>query len=289
MDLELIGIEENKIVKIENILVGSDPEFFLKDINTGEIISSEGLIGGSKKKPKEVKEGFAIQEDGVLLEVNVPPVTNSIDFYNNLDWLLKYVKANILTNNLEIICQASADLHPRFFQSEQATVLGCSVDYNCWTGFENDTPNAQGISWRSAGGHISISYDNFNEETSITLLRNLELYLAVPSVLLDTDTRRKQLYGKSGAFRFTKFGLEMRTLSNFWLQSEEYIDWVFTNLYSCIEATNNGFRISDNLDDCISIIKAVNSNDKQIAKYLIDKYKINTKVEEAINTEKINQ
>lgn len=204
--MELKEIEESNIVKIKNVLVGSDPEFFLEDKNTGETVSAEGLIGGSKKHPKEIKDGFAMQEDGVLLEVNVPPVNNPEDFHKNLDWLLKYIKAEVLPENLVVVCKASANLDIKYFQSEQATVLGCSTDYNCWTGHENEPPNAENVFWRSAGGHIAVSYDNFNIDTSLTLLRNMELFLAVPSVLLDTDTRRKQLYGKSGAFRFTKFG-----------------------------------------------------------------------------------
>lgn len=83
--------------------------------------------------------------------------------------------------------------------------------------------------------------------------------------------------------------VEFRTLSNFWLKSEETIEWMFTNLRACIHATNNGFRISDNIEDCEAIVAAVNNNDRQIAQYLIDKYKINCTIEQQINTEKVNQ
>lgn len=287
--MEIKILNEQNIVKISNFLVGSDPEFFLEDVNTKETISAEGLIGGSKKNPKIIKEGFAMQEDGVLLEVNVPPVNNHKDFSKNIDWLLNHIQKNVLPENLKIVCKASSYLDSRFLQSEQATVFGCSPDYNCWDTDENEAPNASGICYRSAGGHFACSYDNMNKETSLTLLRNMELFMAVPSVILDKDTLRKTLYGKSGAYRMNNVFFEFRTLSNFWLQSPEYIEWAFENFNQCVEATNNGFRITDNLYDCEAIVMAVNNNDKQIAQYLIDKYSINMDVQEAINTEKVNQ
>jgi len=58
--------------KIENITIGGDPEFFLKNKNTGEFIPAIGLIGGTKKEPIDIspegKTGYALQEDGVAGE-----------------------------------------------------------------------------------------------------------------------------------------------------------------------------------------------------------------------------
>ena len=54
-----------------------------------------------------------------------------------------------------------------------------------------------------------------------------DILLGLPSVLLDPDERRKQLYGKAGAMRFKKYGAEYRTLSNFWLFSDDLIEWAY--------------------------------------------------------------
>ena len=54
--------------------------------------------------------------------------------------------------------------------------------------------------------HIHIGYDNNNIDASLRLVKYLDLYLGVPSVLKDKDKRRRSLYGKAGCFRLTSYG-----------------------------------------------------------------------------------
>jgi len=61
----------------------------------------------------------------------------------------------------------------------------------------------------------------------------MDLYLGVPSVLMDKGELRKQLYGKAGAYRMKPYGVEYRTLSNFWIFSDTTIGWVWDNTDSC--------------------------------------------------------
>jgi hypothetical protein len=51
-------------------------------------------------------------------------------------------------------------------------------------------------------------------------IKFIDLFTAIPSVLLDpgeSGKARRELYGKAGAFRYTPYGLEYRTLSNYWM------------------------------------------------------------------------
>ena len=62
-----------------DILVGADPEFFVRSKETGELVSAHGLIEGTKKNPIPMGPGHA-QVDGMALEINVPPSRNAKEF-----------------------------------------------------------------------------------------------------------------------------------------------------------------------------------------------------------------
>lgn len=53
------------------------------------------------------------------------------------------------------------------------------------------------------------------------------MFLGVPSIVLDDDKERRSLYGSAGSFRFKEYGIEYRTLSNFWLKNKDFMSWVF--------------------------------------------------------------
>ena len=48
-------------------------------------------------------------------------------------------------------------------------------------------------------------------------------------MLLDDGAKRRELYGKAGAYRVKPYGVEYRVLSNFWLKSPALMQWVYDN------------------------------------------------------------
>ena len=84
------------------ILIGADPELFLKDVTTGKFVSAEDdngpLIPGTKADPFEVKGG-AIQVDGVAAEFNINAAKNFKEFYGNIKGVLKYLNKEIRSKN----------------------------------------------------------------------------------------------------------------------------------------------------------------------------------------------
>ncbi len=128
---------------------------------------------------------------------------------------------------------------------------------------------------RSAGAHLHCSYPGLDQIKGLALIKALDLYISVPFVLMEPDSDRKKLYGKAGAFRFKElpsgqYIVEYRSPSNFWLTSEELTRFVYRQMMKAIDYIEAGGEVT-NPDD---IVKAINTNDKDLAQEIIDDYNI---------------
>lgn len=260
---------------IKDFLIGGDHEVFLKDKNTNEIVSAEGIIKGTKHDPFNFDETdrFACTSlDNVLAEYNIKPSKTKAEYYHAIQKALDYIK-NFIPKNLEPIAIPAARLDSKYLQTENALLFGCERDYNAWTNQINDSPQAEDSSLRSAGFHITLGYDNPNEIVNLMWVKAMDLYVGVPSVIQEPDNERKKLYGKAGAFRHTPFGSEYRSTSNYILQNKNLINWAFDSTVKAVEFVNND-RIFELDEESDSIISAINDKDSDKAKYLIDKFKL---------------
>lgn len=256
---------------ILDYLVGSDIEVFLKEGN--EIISAEGYIEGTKEKPFELdRKGCAVSLDNILMEFNVNPTKDYEEMWEDIIFNLNFIH-NSLPDGMDIAIQSSAILDAKWLQTDNAKLLGCEPDYSVYTRAMNIAPNTEGLLSRSAGGHIHIGspilINNF--ELIEKVAKAFDLFLGVPSLILDPDTERRKLYGKAGCVRFCeKYGFEYRTLSNFWIKNKELVKWVFQNVDRAIQFVNN----NEELPDEQLIINTINNNDTATAKELINQYKL---------------
>src|SRR5690606_28024709 len=106
--------------------------------------------------------------------------------------------------------------------------------------------------------------------TSAKLVLAMDMTLGLESVLLDTDTRRKELYGSAGSFRFKKYGVEYRTLSNFWIKNEELTQWAFNKTIEAIELVESG-KIDELTQEYSKYVRrAIDTNDKHMATSLLE-------------------
>lgn len=58
-------------------------------------------------------------------------------------------------------------------------------------------------------GHIHVSYPHKTQEKSIMLIKYMDAFVGIPSVILDSGedaVKRRELYGKAGCFRLTRYG-----------------------------------------------------------------------------------
>lgn len=202
-------------IKKSSVTVGGDPELFLVDSN-GKAVSAIGKVPGSKSEPFELEhlgKGFAIQTDCCSVEFNLPPVNfiehhhevSATRFKTNVDAMLNYIRS-IIPAGLDLSFATSMKFDDEDLAHPQAREAGCSVDYNAWLLESNQKPDFEATNIRCNGAHLHFGYADFNDATSIELIKALDLTLGVTSIVIDPDNERRRLYGKAGCFRMTDFG-----------------------------------------------------------------------------------
>lgn len=263
---------------IENYTIGADIELFLQDKQTGEIVSAEGYIQGTKHEPfnfDPANKYFATSLDNVLAEFCIPPVNNPFLFAQYVEKVVGYINS-VIPEHLCTVAMPSAVLADKYLQTENAQTFGCDPDLNVWLKRPNPKPEAKNKNLRSAGGHIHVGYANHSMQVSEKIVKAMDLFLGVPSVLQEPENERKSLYGKAGACRFKEeYGVEYRTISNYYLQSKELINWAYRSTERAINFINDGN--GEVLDDIGTLIQsAINDNNKVIAGNLIRQYELET-------------
>lgn len=260
-----------------NFSIGGDPEAFLATAE-GKFKSAIGLIGGTKKEPRQVEgmeKGFCVQEDNVAAEFNIPPATTADAFARNIQQMVDYLERRASALKLRLRIVPSARFDPSELTGAQALTFGCDADFDAWTGKQNPKPACDDPQLRTCGGHVTVG----TRLPSRMCIKAEDLYLGVPSVMLDRDTRRRVLYGKAGAFRETPFGHEYRVLSNFWIARREYCEWVYQQVNLALTMVYAAQTIGIDEDDFLEedrdvILAAINTGDTEPVQALDKKYGI---------------
>lgn len=253
---------------IESYTLGADPEGFLFDHENEKFVPSCGLIGGDKWNPRRVGNLFAMQEDNVMVEYNIPPSEKGVDMAKDIRFITNHIEDEVLGMKYEIKHVPSVVFSKDQLNDERAHIFGCEPDFDVWEERERCI-NMENTTTRFAGGHIHFGYSDPDQMQTVALIKLFDLFVGVPSVLLDDDQSRRSAYGQAGAFRFKDYGFEYRSLSNFWVKNHEEL---ITNLIDQgINSYNNGIDISEDKE---KIITAINNSDKDKANHLIKKYSI---------------
>jgi hypothetical protein len=229
------------------ILLGADPELFMKNPNSGAFVSAHGLVPGTKREPHKVPYG-AVQIDGTALEFNIDPASDVNQFVHNIQTVQKIIASYVPGYN--VVAEPVATYAEDYFKWEvpgSAKELGCDPDYCGWTLDVNPRPEPGNRPIRTAAGHIHIGwtngadvYDKNHFEQCARIARQMDYYLGVHSLLWDKDGTRRELYGKAGAFRPKSYGVEYRVLSNRWLASEALIRWVYNQALLGMDRAEEG-------------------------------------------------
>jgi len=250
--------------------IGCDPELFLKDSGTNKFISIVGLIGGTKEKPMPIGMGCAIQEDNVAAEFCIPPATSFEAFNKSIQFALNDINTRAEKLGLTLASLvASTSFEDDQLKTRAAQEFGCDPDYNAYTQAPNPRPKTDNKNLRSAGGHVHVGTEN----NVFHMTKTMDLLLGVPSLLIDTDEDRRKLYGKAGCFRPKDYGLEYRTLSNFWIWSPSTVEWVYNQTLSA-DQTCKEFNETLKDDQWSIIQQCINNNDKETARQLVNNYNI---------------
>lgn len=253
-----------------NFKFGCDPELFVVN-GDGEFVCADGLIPGTKDEPYKVDNG-AVQVDGMAAEFNTDPASSFEEFDYNISSVMKQLKG-FLPKGHKLVAVPSAVFSPEEWSKapDHAKVLGCSPDYNAWTGEANPPPNdPDNPTLRTASGHIHIGWtDNVDNTDPVhvghcnDLVKQLDYYLGGWSLQKDPDPVRRRLYGKAGACRYKPYGVEYRVLSNFWVTSKTTRRLVWNRLQTALMNMADNFY-PDKAGESISnrLIMSINNSER---------------------------
>jgi hypothetical protein len=136
---------------IKNVTLGSDPEVFIQDVETGKMISAIGLVPGYKYEPHLLSnDGHMVQHDNVMAEFNIPPCVNVMEWTKNLRFCLSEIQKIIGATNL-ILIKPSALFEDDQLDNPIALETGCSVDFNAYTEEVQPRVELAVSNWRYAG------------------------------------------------------------------------------------------------------------------------------------------
>ena len=210
------------------ITLGADPELFIRDESTRQLVPSCAMIGGSKGNPMPLgPRGYGIQEDNVMVEFNVPPMRTpeelGLAVIRGRNASLDLVRTRFDNQNLRWASKSEYVFHSSLLVHPLANTFGCSTDYNAYEGgaaYPVVSPDVLAHDfgqWRFAGGHVHLGYENAARVPGHVVASICDVFIGLALVGLDPQRQRRTLYGQPGRYRDTAYGIEYRTPSNVWV------------------------------------------------------------------------
>ena len=229
------------------ISVGTDPEFMIS--RAGQFVSAIPIFGPhGKENPLSLREGVTGYWDNVNAEFTVPPAYSAEEMVGNISDMFAAGTAFLANSRSQLVVKAAHKFDDDQLVERDAHIFGCRPEMSIHTGpdgkyLKYPTPSAEQIgNLRVCGGHIHVGRDDYKEhmdsyegflmayESKYVAALYMDLYLGLALTAIDkdpTNAARKALYGHPGSMRETPYGLEYRTLSNFWLHHPELVRLVF--------------------------------------------------------------
>lgn len=242
--------------------IGADPELFVSN-KEGRITPVCGLVGGTKSNPipvdptllipngmKNVRmkgsEGvFAYQEDNVAFEFNIPACATAESFMYSINGMIAWLHNFLATKGLSPVFQNRHAFSPLDLMHPLAAEIGCSSDNDAYAQpgrFERQPFQIHDLGLhRFCGGHIHVQYNKNNVPPHI-FAQFMDVVACLPFLSWDKQQERRKFYGKPGIYRDKPYGIEYRTLSNFWLKDEfrKYLGVLGENVLQLALAANGG-------------------------------------------------
>lgn len=232
--------------------VGADPEVFVQTIGEGHVVPICGKVGGTKEEPLifsryveaihgaeaarrrnvlgdlDVRQSlpvgeYAVQEDNVMLEFNIPAATSTGRFCDYIAKALNVIEIQYLQpQKLEFKFEISHSFKPEDLAPfPQAFQIGCLPDMNAYADGDRIREPFSIIHFgnqRFCGGHLHVQY-NKNRVPPHIFAQFMDFF-TLPFLSYDSQRLRRLFYGQPGIYREKEYGIEYRTLSNFWLNKK---------------------------------------------------------------------
>lgn len=259
--------------KINNYTLGCDAEMFLFDKERDEVVNAKKYIKGSKSRPFNFDTSspfWCTSLDNISAEINIPPCTTADDFSKSLEKCIKYIEST-LPSNLCVVHTPAVYVNPSELRTREARTFGCHATLNAYTLSENPRPDGESTTLRTCCTHVHMKYDDMKFKDSAEWIKAMDLYLGIPSLLIEPDNDRRALYGTLGEMRYGTT-VEYRVLSSFFSQNDDLRKWVFNNTVNAINWINEGNRVTDDMAESFHV--AMRNNDKDLVRMIVEENNI---------------
>lgn len=226
-----------KLIDLDKITIGSDPEFFIVTKN-GEAYPSIDLFKGTKEEPESQGNGFALLKDNVLVEGNIPPAKTCEEFVTYMKTLKSMINSVLAISGLELHSADSMQFKPRFLDHPEANVFGCSSYKNAWKVGRFSAENMSFMPIRVAGHHHHIGYQLLTDDLSLNqmnryIAKAFDYFVVYPARQHHNDEFRAKYYGNYGVYRDCPYGLEARALGGHFT-ADEHLAWTYEQTIKAI-------------------------------------------------------
>lgn len=276
---------------------GSDPEFMLSKGN--KIHSAIGIIQGSIDNRVKLS-GHEFYYDNVLAECAIKPAASKQETLHNFRECFQMFAE--MANPYKLLTRASHNFSREQLNNEEAQNAGCAPDTCAYLLKKVQAPKEQirSESLRTCGGHIHLGCETLRSDgvEPLYTVYMLDLLLGIPSIWLDKDAtsrQRRALYGQAGRYRVAgpdnaPYGIEYRSLGNFWLQSPRLVSLVYDLSWLAVDWVEQGvaaemwsfdedlfWELQDDLHQAYTchydeklLQRAINESDRDLAKPFLD-------------------
>lgn len=205
-----------------------------------------GNVDGAHTAMPNTESRFII--DGVQAELNPRPNTCRANLGNEIGACFRklFVELKNSGKTVGVDFKPIVDITAEELESlsEKSKQFGCAPSTNIYKNAEEAQIKVDPKKYlkRSAGGHIHLGWHAgyWNGAVDVPKMKDvlsnpevlvpvLDLVVANTCVLLDRfegNAERRKNYGRVGEFRLKDYGMEYRTLSNFWLRSYQLMSLV---------------------------------------------------------------
>lgn len=228
-------------------LLGSDPEAFIVNNHTGRPVSSKRFTTGTKDEPEDLGNGFALLNDNILIEGNVPPARNKEEFIENMTKLWNMMNARAERRLAHLENWDVMTISNELMQTDEAKEFGCSSFRDAWNDLvEIDTPQLTSFS-RPAGCHIHIGFEDpkyLTDSFKQAVVRAFDIFVTIPAIAeTGQNYRTNNMYGILGACRIKSYGVECRSLGGTFFKPEKF-GWIY-------EQTEKAIRYAEENQDLL--------------------------------------
>lgn len=262
------------------ISLGSDPEMMLRD-RQGVFRSAIGIVHGTKKDRLHLGGGATAFYDNVMVECCPMPGTDLRQVIANFGDCFRLLAQAVYP--FELVPQASHEYGEDEVEHPHAREFGCVKEKDCYTELEHAAVCPKDSTLRTAGGHVHVGQHPGDADPwplldegmgRVWFVRCLDTFLGTASILMDNDPSspgRRKLYGAAGFFRKTPYGVEYRTMGNFWIASPDLVAVV----HDLVRFSLGFVRHSKNFKAAWEVVapdvrRCITTADKALAAKLVD-------------------